>query len=68
MISTFHGPNMRDTGKRNRSENAISQPQVILDYNRAKGGIDFSDQMIANYSPARKSVKCIKKLFLSALA
>ena len=62
MISTFHGPNMRDTGKKKQAGNAISQLQVILDYNRAKGGIDFSNQMIAYYSPACKSVKWYRKV------
>ena len=62
MISTFHDANMRDTGKRNQARNAISQPQVILDYNRGKGGIDFSDQMIAYYSPACKSIKWYRKV------
>ena len=68
MISTFHGPNMRDTGKRNQAGNAISQPQVILDYNRAKGGIDFSDQMITYYSPACKSIKWYKKVIFECIS
>ena len=68
MISTFHGPNMRDTGKRNRAGNAISKPQVILDYNRAKGRIDFSDQMIAYYSPARKSIKWYRKVIFECIS
>ena len=59
---------MSDTGKRNRAGNAISKPQVILDYNRAKGGIDFSDQTIAYYSPARKSVKRYRKVIFECIS
>ena len=66
MISTFHGPNMSDTGKRNRAGNAISKPQVILDYNDFS--IDFSDQMIAYYSPARKSVKWYRKVIFECIS
>ena len=59
---------IKDTGKRNQAGNAISQPQVILDYNRAKEGIDFSDQMIAYYSPARKSVKWYRKIIFECIS
>ena len=47
MISTFHGVDTEETGRSNRYGEAISKPTVIMDYNRVKGGIDLSDQMIA---------------------
>lgn len=38
------------------------KPQIIVDYNKAKGAVDLSDQMAAYSSPLRKSVKWYKKL------
>ena len=67
MISTFHGVDTEETGRSNRHGEAISKPTVIIDYNRVKGGIDLSDQMIAYYSPARKSVKCFRKLLMECI-
>ena len=61
MISIFHGVDTEDAGRSNRHGGAISKPTVILDHNRVKRGIDHSDQMIAFYSPARKSVKWFRK-------
>ena len=56
MLSTFHGSDFKDTGKRRRDE-TVTKPTVIIDYNRVKEGIDLSDQLISYYSPACKSVK-----------
>ena len=46
----------------------MNRPEVILDYNRAKGGIDLSDQMIAYYSPAQKSVKWYRKVLFECIS
>ena len=68
MVSTFHGPDLKCAGKKNRAGNNILKPAVILDYNRVKGGIDLSDQMISFYSPARKSVKWYRKILFQCLS
>ena len=62
MISTFHAVDTEETGRSNRNGEALSEPTVILDYNRVKKGIDLSDQMIVYYSPARKNVKWFRKV------
>ena len=67
MISTFHGVDTKETRRSNRHGEAISKPTVIMDYNRVKGGIDLSDQMIAYYSPARKSVKWFRKVLMECI-
>ncbi len=68
MISTFHSNNIEQLSKKNRSGDIISKPSVIVDYNRIKGGIDLSDQMIEYYSPARKSVKWYRKIIFQLLS
>ena len=68
MVSTFHGSDLKCTGKKNCAGNDILKPAVILDYNRVKGGIDLSDQMISYYSPARKSVKWYRKILFQCIS
>lgn len=68
LISTFHGTDKRETGKRNRSGESVLKPSIIVDYNRVKGGIDLSDQMIEYYSPARKSVKWYRKVVFQLIS
>ena len=49
-----------------RSKNGVNvraKPDVILDYNKNKTGVDRSDQMIAYYPFKRKQLKWWKKLF-----
>ena len=67
MISTFHHVDTEETGRNNRHEEGFSKPTVILDYNQVKGVIDLSDQMIAYYSPARKSVKWLRKVLMECI-
>ena len=68
MVSTFHSPDLKCTGKKNRAGNDILKPAVILDHNRVKGDIDLSDQMISYYSPARKSVKWYRKILFQCIS
>ena len=68
MISTFHGVDTEETGRSNRHGEAIFKPTVILDYKQVKGGIDLSDQMIAYFSPARKSVKGFRKVLMECIS
>jgi hypothetical protein len=51
--------------------NGKVRPDLVFDYNKAKKGIDVSDQIGAYLSVLRKTVKCYKnivlKLFCSRL-
>jgi len=57
MLSTKHGIEMIDTGKKNRNDEPILKPQIIIDYNSGKAGIDLSDQLPSYNSPIRKSIR-----------
>lgn len=77
MISTYHGTNkktikkIKNSGeiveKKSRKGETILKPAIIIEYNRIKGGIDLSDQMISYYSPARKSVKWYRKVLFECI-
>lgn len=62
MLSTKHGLEERSTGKRTRDGHDIKKPEVILDYNQAKQGIDVSDQMASYYTPLRKTIRWYHKI------
>lgn len=59
LLSTMHDDDdiCPETGK----------PQIILDYNRTKGGVDTVDQMCANYSTKRKTYRWPLAIFLRFL-
>lgn len=42
---------------KNKKGNVVMTPQIIIDYNTAKGAVDLSDQIAAYSSSLRKSVK-----------
>ena len=63
MASIFHGTDMAQS----RRGGTVNRPEVILDYNWAKGGIDLLDQIIAYYSPAQKSVKWYRKVLFECI-
>lgn len=56
-----------DTGKRNTKGEAIKKPKSILDYNKAKKGVDLSDQMSTYFSVLRKSLKWYRKVCFELL-
>lgn len=60
VLSTKHSDRFVKIKK--RQGNVVMKPQIITDYNTAKGAVDLSDQMAAYSSPLRKSVKWYKKL------
>ena len=39
----------------------VMKPQCVFDYNDAKKGVDYSDQMSSYYSPLRETKKWYKK-------
>ncbi|XP_072377715.1 uncharacterized protein [Diabrotica undecimpunctata] len=63
-----HTLNFCTTGKKKRSKpreepvEYIFKPQVIQDYNKAKKGVDYSDQMAAYYSSLRRGLKWYHKV------
>lgn len=64
MLSTVHTPEMVDTGKKDRNNEPIMKPKIVLDYNNGMGGVDRSDQLAASYRSVRKTIKWYKKFFL----
>lgn len=54
-------------GKRNRLGNDVKKPLAVLNYNKAKKGVDFSDQMSSYYTCLRKTIKWYKKVFFEIL-
>ena len=56
------------TGKKSRSGNDILKPGSVLDYNKAKKGVDVSDQMSAYSTPLRRSTKWYRKIAIELLA
>ncbi|KAE9523001.1 hypothetical protein AGLY_016632 [Aphis glycines] len=67
MMSTKHNINMVETGKKNRKNESIFKPQIILDYNAGKAGIDLSDQLSSYSSPVRKSIRWYHKVATEVL-
>ncbi|XP_026819540.1 piggyBac transposable element-derived protein 4-like [Rhopalosiphum maidis] len=54
LLSTRHQLNMTNTGKKNRNQEDILKPDIILFYNAGKAGIDISDQLASYCTPMRK--------------
>ena len=59
MISTklSHSATLVEIGKTNRSNERVMKLQVIVDYNKAKQGIDLSDQLSTYYASLRRPKK-----------
>lgn len=49
LKSKLYGKTVRDV--------QVTKPQSVIDYNNAKKGIDYSDQMPSYYSVLRKGIK-----------
>ena len=64
MISTkpSHSATVVETGKITQSNERIMKPQVVIDYNKGKQGIDLSDQLSAYYTCLRRSKKWYHKV------
>jgi hypothetical protein len=64
MISTkpSHSATVIDTKKTNKLNKRIMKPQVVLDYNQGKQGIDLSDQLSSYYTCLRRSIKWYQKV------
>ncbi|CAF1214767.1 unnamed protein product [Adineta ricciae] len=65
MISTKppHSATVVDTEKKtNKLNERIMKPQVVMDYNQGKQGIDLSDQLSSYYTCLRRSIKWYQKV------
>jgi hypothetical protein len=64
MISTkpSHSATLVDTEKTNKFNERITKPQVVLDYNQGKQGVDLSDQLSTYYTCLRRSKKWYHKV------
>lgn len=63
-LSTQHAARMSTVSVRGKGgPNDIEKPDIILDYNQNKTGVDRADQMYSYYPFQRKTLKWWKKLF-----
>jgi len=62
MLSTRHDIDMIDTGKKNRSNENVVKPEIIISYNKGKAGIDLSDQLSSYSTAVRKSIRWYHKV------
>ena len=53
MLSTKHDLKMVDT-RRNRCNEKVMRPEIIMCYNKGKQGINISDQMANYFTPPQK--------------
>ena len=57
-----HSDKVVETGKKNRVGEKVLKPQAVLDYNKAKKGVDMSDQMSSYHTALRKTKKWYRKV------
>ena len=62
MLSTKHDLKMVDTGRKNRCNEKVMKPEIIMCYNKGKQGIDISDQIASYFTPLRKTVRWYHKI------
>lgn len=69
MLSTRpeDSANLIPTGKNNRAGVPILKPTAVVAYNKAKKGVDISDQLSSYYTPLRKTSKWYKKVAVELL-
>ena len=69
-ISTVpeHGGNLVPSGKISRNREQVLKPEPVLSYNKAKKGVDVSDQMSSYHCPLRKSLKWYRKVAIEIIA
>ena len=64
VLSTLHGPAMKDTNRVDTDSNALQKPTSIIDYTHNMGGVDLVDQQPDGLDVPIKSYKWYKKHFL----
>ena len=64
LLSTLHqNPDPQEVQCKKPGGDIKIKPQIVLDYNRGKTGVDVSDQMTSYYAIRRKCVKWYQTLF-----
>jgi len=61
VLSTYDG-NLVQLDKRNRRGEVITEPKMVIEYNRIKGGIDLADTLLAYYDARRKTIRWYHKV------
>ena len=59
VLSTKHFVRFVEITKRGK---VVKKPHIILEYNKAKGGVDLADQLASYSTPLRKSIRWYKRL------
>lgn len=69
MISSVpsHTPQLTPAGKKNRRGEDVVKPVAVIAYNKAKKGVDLSDQLSSYYTSLRKSIKWYKKVMFEIM-
>ena len=62
LLSTKHTDTMENAPRPNRKGEQVAKPQAVLYYNKAKQGIDVSDQLSSYHSVVRKSIRWYHKV------
>ncbi|CAH1994114.1 unnamed protein product [Acanthoscelides obtectus] len=64
MLTTnpTHISTVEATGKKSRKGEDIVKPKCVTDYNKAKKGVDYSDQMSSYHSVLRRGLKWYRKV------
>ena len=62
MLSTKHDLEMVDTGRKNRCNEAVMKPEIVMSCNKGKQGIDILDQMSSYFTPLRKTIRWYHKI------
>ena len=56
-----------DSSKVNRRGERVKKPDCVIDYNQHMCGVDHMDQLMAYYTPLRKTLKWYRKVVLQFL-
>ena len=67
FLFTKHTAIIQETGKKMGTGDPIKKPDVILEYNKCKQGVDVSDQMSSYFCPVRKSLFWYNKVAFELL-
>jgi len=67
MLSTVHTGKMMDSSKVNRRGERVKKLNCVIDYNQHMCGVDRIDQLMAYYTPLRKTIKWYRKVVLQFL-
>lgn len=69
MLTTdpTHDLTMAATGRLTRTGEDVLKPKCVIAYNKAKKGVDLSDQMSSYHSALRKGLKWYRKLMFELL-